>query len=242
MNLPNVLTAGRIAAAPLIAWLPLASSATLRCAAFVLFAAAAITDYIDGHLARSRAQETDLGRLLDPLADKLLLVATLVPMFLLMGSGGTFSMLSPHHAPLVAASVGAVARRGGGAAFPFVTPFGLIGLPWWIPALIIGREAFMSVFRQVAARRGVVISAIGPAKWKTGFQLVWVGAAFLWFWVATEAVDRAWAGTSWRSVAYLNGTLGVMAMAGATLLTLYSLGLYVRSHGGVLAGAPHRPA
>jgi CDP-diacylglycerol--glycerol-3-phosphate 3-phosphatidyltransferase len=242
VNLPNALTAGRIAAAPFIAWLPLASSATLRFAAFVLFAAAAITDYIDGHLARSRAQETDLGRMLDPLADKLLLVATLVPMFLLMGSGSTFSIFSPHHAPLVAASVGAVARGDGGAAFPFVTPLGLIGLPWWIPAVIIGREAFMSVFRQIASRRGVVITSIGPAKWKTGFQLVWVGGAFLWFWLATLAVERGWAGGPWRDAANLIGTLSVMAMTGATALTLYSLALYVRSHGRVLAGAPHRPA
>ena len=86
MNLPNALTVGRIAAAPFIAWLPFAGSATLRFAAFMLFAVAAITDYIDGYLARTRREETALGRMLDPLADKLLLVATLVPMFVLTGS------------------------------------------------------------------------------------------------------------------------------------------------------------
>ena len=37
----------------------------------------------------------------------------------------------------------------------------------------------MTVFRQAAARRGVVIAAIGPAKWKTGFQFVWVGSRVL---------------------------------------------------------------
>ena len=45
----------------------------MRLTAFVLFIVAAVTDYVDGQLARSRKQETDLGRLLDPLADKLLL-------------------------------------------------------------------------------------------------------------------------------------------------------------------------
>ena len=100
MNLPNALTIGRIAATPFIAWLPFESSAKLRGVAFVLFAIAAVTDYVDGYLARSRAQETNLGRLLDPLADKLLLVATLVPMFMLMGSGSAWSLFSPHTVPL----------------------------------------------------------------------------------------------------------------------------------------------
>jgi CDP-diacylglycerol--glycerol-3-phosphate 3-phosphatidyltransferase len=84
VNLPNAVTAARIAATPLIAWLPLAPSSGLRLTAFVLFIVAAVTDYVDGQLARSRKQETDLGRLLDPLADKLLLVATFVPMYVLM--------------------------------------------------------------------------------------------------------------------------------------------------------------
>ena len=78
MNLPNAFTAGRIAITPLIAWLPLAPSSALRLTAFVLFIVAAVTDYVDGHLARSRKQETDLGRLLDPLADKLLLISGIV--------------------------------------------------------------------------------------------------------------------------------------------------------------------
>src|SRR6478609_11431536 len=84
VNLPNAFTAGRIAITPLIAWLPLAPSSALRLTAFVLFIVAAVSDYVDGHLARSRKEETDLGRLLDPLADKLLLVATSIPMYLLM--------------------------------------------------------------------------------------------------------------------------------------------------------------
>ena len=81
MNLPNALTAARIAVTPLIACAAVRRLVALRLAAFVLFIVAAITDYVDGMLARSRKQETDLGRLLDPLADKLLLVGTFVPMY-----------------------------------------------------------------------------------------------------------------------------------------------------------------
>src|SRR5204863_6659866 len=138
MNLPNALTVGRIVVTPLIAILPFANSWSLRFVAFVLFTVAAITDYIDGRLARSRKEETDLGRLLDPLADKLLLVGTFVPMYLLAHK------------------------------IPFETPFREFKLAWWVVAVILGREVTMTWFRQYAARRGVVIAAIWSAKWKTG--------------------------------------------------------------------------
>src|SRR3954454_16342018 len=118
MNLPNALTVARIAATPLIAALPFADSWTLRLVAFLLFTTAAVTDYIDGMLARSRKQETDLGRLLDPLADKALLVGTFVPMYVLADD------------------------------FPFETPLGRVGLPLWIVAVVLGRELFMTIFRQ----------------------------------------------------------------------------------------------
>ena len=95
MNLPNALTVGRIAITPLIAVLPFAPATTPRLVAFILFVFAAVSDYADGVLARSRKQETNLGRLLDPLADKLLLVGTFVPMWALMQSAnGNFSSSS----------------------------------------------------------------------------------------------------------------------------------------------------
>src|SRR5437762_13041695 len=86
MNLPNALTVGRIAITPLIAVLPFAPATTPRLIAFILFLFAAVSDYADGVLARSRRQETTLGKVLDPLADKLLLIGTFVPMWALMQS------------------------------------------------------------------------------------------------------------------------------------------------------------
>ena len=227
MNLPNAFTAGRIAITPLIAWLPLAPSSALRLTAFVLFIVAAVSDYVDGHLARSRKQETDLGRLLDPLADKLLLLGTFVPMFMLMRP-------SPHADEELASRVLA-------NVFPFHTPVGEIPLTWWVLALVLGREAFMTLFRQAAARRGVVIAAIGPAKWKTAFQWIWVGAAYFWFFAATLAASRHWETFgSWNVWANFNGVVGVLAMLGAIALTIYSLVLYLRSYGRVFTGAPVR--
>lgn len=215
MNLPNAITVGRIALTPLIAWLPFTTSWSARLFAFLLFLIAAITDYWDGHLARSRNLVTDLGRMLDPLADKLLLLATMIPMY----------FLQRHHA--------FVESSGGEASqFLFEMPFGKVSLPLWIVLVVLGREAFMTVFRQIAARRGLVISAIGPAKWKTTFQSIWMGAAYFWFFAITLAEHRQWVGDSaWQAFAWFNGFVGVVSMTGAVLLTVYSLVLYLRRYG-----------
>jgi phosphatidylglycerophosphate synthase len=227
VNLPNAVTAGRIAVTPLIAWLPLAPSSALRLTAFVLFIVAAVTDYVDGSLARSRKEETDLGRLLDPLADKLLLLGTFIPMFVLMRP-------SPHADESWPARVI-------DNVLPFHTPFGDVWLTWWVLTIVLGREAFMTIFRQAAARRGVVIAAIGPAKWKTTFQWIWVGAAYFWFYIATVAANHGWFGKPhWNEIASINGLVGVTSMVGAVILTLYSLALYLRSYGRVFTGAPVR--
>ena len=93
MNLPNAMTVSRIAVAPLIAALILGSAWQWRLAGWVLYVGAAVTDYYDGKLARSRNLVTDLGRLLDPLADKLLLLATMVPMYWLMRHVGLHAAL-----------------------------------------------------------------------------------------------------------------------------------------------------
>jgi CDP-diacylglycerol--glycerol-3-phosphate 3-phosphatidyltransferase len=222
VNLPNAITVGRILAAPFIAALPFITSPTARLVAFVLYVVAAVTDYLDGKLARDRNLITDLGRLLDPLADKLLLFATLIPMFVLM---------APHNDPFIPTSAESIDA----GRLPFLTPFGPVGLAWWIVAIVIGREIFMTIFRQAAARRGVVISAIGPAKWKTAFQSLWVGSAYFWFMAATFAAKRGWSSAAWHWFAYFNGTVGTLAMIASVFLTVYSLVLYLRRYSGVFA-------
>jgi cardiolipin synthase len=76
--LPNLLTLSRIAAIPLLVVLVALRLPAADLTACVLFSAAAITDYFDGKLARSRRQQSDLGRMLDPIADKLLVAAALM--------------------------------------------------------------------------------------------------------------------------------------------------------------------
>jgi CDP-diacylglycerol---glycerol-3-phosphate 3-phosphatidyltransferase len=235
VNLPNAITAARIAVAPAIALLPFHPSWAVRLGAFWLFIVAAVSDHVDGKLARDRGLVTNLGKILDPLADKLLLVATFIPMYLLVGSGPSWGVMSPHQTPLAAGVLGPMARGlSEVAAYPLLTPFGAVGLPWWVLAVVIGREAFMTVFRQAAVRKGVFIAAIGPAKWKTGFQWTWVGATYFWFFAASLALTQGWDGAAWRAVVYFISTVALVSMVGAFVLTLYSLWLYMREYGGVI--------
>ncbi len=78
LNLPNLLTLGRIAAVPLIVILLLSPSREAGFWAAAVFSLAAITDWLDGWLARRWQVVTVLGKFLDPLADKLIVMAALI--------------------------------------------------------------------------------------------------------------------------------------------------------------------
>jgi cardiolipin synthase len=88
--LPNLLTYGRIVAVPAVVaclyWQSLLGGPLwLRWVALVIFIAAAVTDFFDGYLARAWQQQSRLGRMLDPIADKLLVSACL----LMLAADGT---------------------------------------------------------------------------------------------------------------------------------------------------------
>ena len=78
-NLPNVLTYGRVVAVPVVVgcmfW---PDEFWMRWVALGVFVAAAITDFFDGYLARAWQQQSTLGRMLDPIADKVLVAACLL--------------------------------------------------------------------------------------------------------------------------------------------------------------------
>ncbi len=77
-NLPNILTISRIFVIPVIFLSLYINSFAWTMFIGILFIAAAVTDYFDGYLARSRNQTSAFGRLLDPIADKLLVASALV--------------------------------------------------------------------------------------------------------------------------------------------------------------------
>ncbi|WP_170181868.1 CDP-diacylglycerol--glycerol-3-phosphate 3-phosphatidyltransferase [Phreatobacter stygius] len=89
-NIPNMLTYGRVVAVPLVAaclfvQVIYESGLWLRWVALTIFIIAAITDYFDGYLARALSQQSAIGRMLDPIADKLLVGVVL----LMLAADGT---------------------------------------------------------------------------------------------------------------------------------------------------------
>jgi cardiolipin synthase len=75
LNLPNLLSFARILMVPVFLWLILSNQGL---AAIIVLAVSSATDYLDGYLARRWNQQTRLGQLLDPLADRLYIFATLL--------------------------------------------------------------------------------------------------------------------------------------------------------------------
>jgi cardiolipin synthase len=76
--LPNILTYARILAVPIVVGCLLIGGDVWRWIALAIFIAAGVTDFVDGYLARLWGQQSSLGRMLDPIADKLLVAAVLL--------------------------------------------------------------------------------------------------------------------------------------------------------------------
>jgi CDP-diacylglycerol--glycerol-3-phosphate 3-phosphatidyltransferase len=87
-NLPNLLTFGRILAVPVLVGLLSSPTRESTLIAFVVFFVATMTDILDGWWARRYGLITPLGKLLDPLADKLLVVSTLIMLAMVDRSPG----------------------------------------------------------------------------------------------------------------------------------------------------------
>ena len=130
INLPNLLTVARIATAPAIAALLSRERKAMDELAAGTIALAALTDYLDGYLARRWNQVTSLGQFMDPLADKI--------------------YISTSYLMLV--------KRG--------------ELDFWVPAVIIGREIAITLFRAYAGSRGSSVPASMLGKLKANFQLL----------------------------------------------------------------------
>ncbi len=84
-NIANIVTMARIALVPVFAWLHVMDSTASQMAAAAVFVIAALTDRVDGYLARSRNLVTDFGKIADPIADKALTMTALV----LLSADGT---------------------------------------------------------------------------------------------------------------------------------------------------------
>jgi len=93
LNLPNVLTVLRIMLVPVLVVALLGNTPSGDVLAAVVFALASLTDFVDGYLARTRDSITTFGKLMDPLADKLLIVGALLALVSLHRLEGWVAMV-----------------------------------------------------------------------------------------------------------------------------------------------------
>jgi CDP-diacylglycerol---glycerol-3-phosphate 3-phosphatidyltransferase len=93
LNLPNVLTVLRIMLVPVLVVALLGDTPAGDVLAAVVFALASLTDFVDGYLARTRDSVTTFGKLMDPLADKLLIVGALLSLVSLHRLEGWVAMV-----------------------------------------------------------------------------------------------------------------------------------------------------
>jgi CDP-diacylglycerol---glycerol-3-phosphate 3-phosphatidyltransferase len=198
-TIPNAITIGRIALAPVVGVLLFVPTFTARFIAWILFLIAAFSDLWDGHLARKYGWISDFGKLVDPLADKLLLVATFLPFYILSHRPDPYGQL------VVVGS-----------------------LPLWIVVVVFGREFLITVIRSVAARRGVVIPAGKSGKLKAVFQNIFIGTAIAWLAIHAAALDRGWVGReAWSWWTAFHGFVFAVSLVIAVVLTVWSLGVYL---------------
>jgi CDP-diacylglycerol---glycerol-3-phosphate 3-phosphatidyltransferase len=201
-TLPNIITIVRICFTPVIALLPFIEGYWPKFICFMVFIIAAVSDVYDGKLARSRKQVTDLGILLDPIADKLLLFATLVPIYFISRARHDL-----YDIPIWGS------------------------IPLWVCVLLIGRELAMTGFRWWATRHGVVIPAGGAGKLKAVFQNIFIGATMAWFAFRDARKPLGWENNQyaqwWNE---FHGGFVALALAVAAALTVYSFAVYIYRH------------
>jgi CDP-diacylglycerol---glycerol-3-phosphate 3-phosphatidyltransferase len=122
LNLPNVLTVLRIMLVPVLVVALLGNTPAGDVLAAIVFALASLTDFVDGWLARTRDSVTNFGKLMDPLADKLLIVAALIALVSLQRLAAWIAMVIITRELAVT-----VLRMGANAQFGVVAGANMLG-------------------------------------------------------------------------------------------------------------------
>jgi cardiolipin synthase (CMP-forming) len=148
--LPNALTILRILLVPVFVVAFVIPGDAARLVAFAVFALAGVSDWLDGFAARKLKAGSDFGRMLDPIADKVLVAVALM----MLVAEGTFTRYNANT--------------------------GMLSLLRLFPALIIlGREILVSGLREFLAGTRVSVPVTAVAKFKTAVQMIAIGAMIL---------------------------------------------------------------
>lgn len=177
MNIPVFLTLLRILAIPVIVIFYILPFPWAHPAAAILLALAAFTDWLDGYLARSLSQTTQLGEFLDPVADKLLVAVSLV------------MVLSAHLIPYLGLAAAIIIGR----------EIAISALREWMSA--IGKRAGVRVTYIAKYKTTIQMVALGMLVWYHPTSYVWIkwfGAILLYFaailtlWTMCIYLKAAW--------------------------------------------------
>ena len=172
--LPNALTIMRIVLVPIFVVAFVVPGDAARLVTFAVFALAGISDWLDGFAARKLKAGSDFGRMLDPIADKVLVAVALM----MLVAEGTFRKNIP----------------GTGESV-----FSLLRL---VPALIIlSREILVSGLREFLAGTRVSVPVTNVAKFKTAVQMIAIGAMILTPLASEYAPDLP--GKTYTGIAYI---------------------------------------
>ncbi len=170
MNLPNLITIGRLLTVPVAIYLLVQQAYS---AALVLFVLAAFSDALDGYLARLRNQTTQIGALLDPLADKLLLIGV----FVVLG----LQQILPIWLVILVVFRDVMIVGG------FVLLF-LVRLHFKVRPLIVSK---------VNTATQIVLAAFVIAEQAAGFELLWAEAGMIYLVAATTVISGGGYIVSW---------------------------------------------
>lgn len=153
MNLPNLITLSRIPTLFIVVELMFSRLQWTDTAAFVLFVIGAVTDWLDGFLARRYRQVSNFGKLMDALTDKILIVGVFVAMLVQMPGDDI---------------------PGTGLQYALLPDWAL-----FFVLVIMAREFLVTGLRLVAASQGIVLAAERSGKLKTVLQLVSISVLLL---------------------------------------------------------------
>lgn len=175
MNLPNKLTVLRVFMIPIFVILFFALPAPWNfLGAFIIFGLASFTDLLDGKIARKRGLVTDFGKLMDPLADKLLVMTAFICIFL----------SANYH-------------------FSLVYRWSYVFVPVCL-IIIMAREFIVTSIRLLAAGKGEVLAADYWGKLKTVFQMSWISLSLFGNFIFSLLTTIPNIGNDWDFYSMLN--------------------------------------
>lgn len=219
MNLPNKITCVRLALIPIFVFFYMADFIPYgKLVATFVFVIASLTDFVDGKIARSRGLVTNLGKFLDPIADKVLVMAGLL---LLIAC------------PVVTNGSPALSELPDGMTYEAAIMPSYVGIVAAI--IILARELIVSAFRQIAATKNVVLAADIYGKVKTVFQFITLIFYFVYAFVIEEFYNAG--SQAWLTANTVLNIIGYVLLAVTVIMTIVSAWKYISNNRQVLKDA-----